>query len=174
MIGASEDAHHFSYEVTMLMSMLNGLSNLPIGTPTELWNTASRNSVIENFAIHARVLIAFFWPAAPRADNIVFSDFEDPLVDFSDPRIDRLLNLTPEIDKRMAHLTRHRNADFSGWIPLLITGDLMENVDQFLRQIKYEHPVVTSWFDWADRATTNYKLDYRTQYRLLRQVSGKY
>jgi hypothetical protein len=147
-----EDCSPINYESKMLQT-LNVHINERLSSPaTDDQDTVERNALLEAHLIHARNLIEFFIPGATRDDDILLIDFVDKQWSPTGPETERLGVLKVEIDKRLAHLTRLRHFDFGGWPSLLITGDLMILVHQFVSKFRQENAGLEEWFQEASAA----------------------
>ena len=149
----------------MLYGLLVRLTELPAEQPSTPWDSVLRNAIIEGHLLHTRNLIDFFLPGVTRRDDILVKDF---LREAWTPEVleaDRLTLLKPEIDKRLAHLTRERHIEFDGWRSIIITGDLMELVSQFLTRIREISTHLDPQLSDAVRAQNYFDADYGDQYR---------
>jgi hypothetical protein len=165
MNATSDDCSTFSYEVKMVYVLLNHLKEPPIGKAPPEWEIVYRNALVESHLLHTRVLTEFFLHGATRSDDIVVGDFVDGDWTPDGPELERLKVIMPEISKRMAHLTRHRRTAFPQWNPVLITGDLMNLVSQFLERIKQESPQLNPGLDHSVKARDYFLADYGDEYR---------
>jgi hypothetical protein len=159
-----DDCKAFSYEVKMVYVLLHHLTEPPVGEPIPEWEIVYRNALVESHLIHTRVLTEFFLQGEARSDDIVVSDFVDAAWTPNGPELDRLKDLMPEVHKRLAHLTRRRHVEFPGWYSVLITGDLMILVSEFLDRIGEESPVLDPGLDHALKARDYFLADYGDEY----------
>jgi hypothetical protein len=167
MNATSDDCAAFSYEVKMVYVLLHHLKDLPVEEPLPEWETVYRNALVESHLLHTRVLTEFFLQQASRPDDIIVSDFIDGAWAPDGQELDRLKALMPEIHKRLAHLTRHRHEEFPGWYSVLITGDLMTLVSQFLDRIGKDSPRLNPGLDHAVKTRDYFLADYGDEYRAM-------
>ena len=164
MEATSDDAQEISYEVKMLACLLVNImeeATIETGAP---WDRVGFNAVIESHLLHARNLIDFFVPTAPRKDDVLVSHFLETPLRTSGVEIDRLKVIRLEIHKRLAHLTQHRRTNYDGWSSLIITGDLMTLVEQFLQTFRIEQRQLVGWFVECAKVNDNFQSDFSEEY----------
>ena len=167
--GKKEDSSQIDYETKMIQTLnihIDERLPLPAADPQD---TVERNALLEAHLIHSRNLIDFFFPGSIRDDDILLSDFVDDLWTPSGPSVERLGIFRIEIHKRLVHLTRHRNIDFTGWPSLLITGDLMTLVREFLDVFRQTNPELGEWLMTTATAQEYFHADYRDDYHAVVQ-----
>jgi len=164
-----EDSLQIDYETKMLQTLyIHIAERLPLPA-IDSQDTVERNALLEAHLIHSRNLIDFFLPGAKRDDDILLSDFVEDLWTPSGLPAERLGNLRIEIHKRLVHLTRRRSIDFTGWPSLLITGDLMNLVRQFLDNFRTSSPELGEWLTSTATSCQYFEADYGDEYRSLAQ-----
>lgn len=160
-----EDCDAISYEVKMLYVLLHHLHELPTEGVRADWEVVYANALVESHLIHTRVLSEFLLETAAQPDDIVISDFLHGEWAPQGDETERLRRRLPEIHKRLAHLTRRRHVEFPGWPSLLITGDVMCVVSQFLVRVSTDAPELVTGLKGATLARDYFNADYGVQYR---------
>jgi hypothetical protein len=123
----SKGLEHIRYECEMFESTASWLRGASSGTPITL-----RNAVLESFTVHLRALIDFFYPCAPRSDDIIASDYVLGWQAGAMPP--ELENARDRTNKEIAHLTYRRNdvgPAAKGWAIASLTGLMFAVIAQF-------------------------------------------
>jgi hypothetical protein len=104
---------HLSYELGMLAGLTKRLLGVlehdrEAGKPDLEWlDRETRNAQVESFAIHARLLLDFFYPSNPRDDDVLAKHFVDG--SWKPPALTPALSeLRQRVGKGVAHLTYSR------------------------------------------------------------------
>jgi hypothetical protein len=148
--GTYEDAKAYNYEIWMLLEtfrfQLGSMDTLVVDTRTR----ALKNAYLEAYLVHVRVLIAFFLAKPQKRNDISMHDFlPSPWIP-TGTHVDRLKSVKPELDTRLAHLTRRRHDRFAGYPIPSSTRDLLRLHDEFENRIGGIGSKVGGWFREAD------------------------
>lgn len=108
-------------------------------------NNVLNNAVIESFAIHARVLLDFFYAELKREDDVVATDFFSPPSTWIEKRPDRskeqIDDIRTRVHKEVVHLTYARQnvrPETKQWLFEELTADINEVVNRFMGLVPRE------------------------------------
>jgi hypothetical protein len=139
---------HLQYEVWMFMELAGTLAT---GRDIPL---VVKNALLEAFTVHARVLLNVFYPAKPRLDDVLASDyFDDPGAwERERPPLSPTLQMVDgRVGKEVAHLTYARLAvtpEQKLWPFIEIARDMARVVIEFDRLA----PVLRLGSQWREYA----------------------
>ncbi len=129
---------HLHYEYRMLTEMARVMAS---GTTYE---RAIKNSFIESFTIHARVLLKFLYDENPRLDDVIADDFFPTSQEWKEvrPEMTKILKkIYGRVGKEVAHLTYARQdvtPETKPWNYPQIAHDIMVSFNEFLRIVPEE------------------------------------
>lgn len=125
---------HLHYEIWMLISVAQGLASGITG------ESVINNSLLESFAIHARVLLDFLYAKEkPPADDVVAEDFLATPQQWHEarpPKSQTLQMVHRRVAKEVAHLTYARQdvtPEMKGWPFIDIAKEIQIVINEFLR-----------------------------------------
>ncbi len=126
-------SEHLHYEYRMLTEMARVMAS------GKTYERAIKNSFIESFTIHARVLLKFLYAGDPKPDDVIADDFFPTSLKWKKAR-PRKTEILEKVHKRVAkevvHLTYDRQLvtpEMKGWPFLQIAKDIKVALNEFLR-----------------------------------------
>ena len=131
-------SEHLHYEYRMLTEMARVMAS------GKTYERAIKNSFIEAFTIHARVLLKFLYDENPRPNDVIADDFFPTSQEWKEVRPEMTEILEPiygRVGKEVAHLTYDRQYvtdEAKQWHYLQILHDIEVSFNEFLRIVPME------------------------------------
>ncbi len=148
-------SEHLHYEYRMLTEMARVMAS------GKTYERAIKNSFIESFTIHARVLLKFLYDEKPRPNDVIADDFFPTSQEWKEVKPEMTEILEPiygRVGKEVAHLTYDRQyvtdeakkwhfleilrdidvrfKEFLGIVPMELLGERWESEKEWIREMR--------------------------------------